>query len=197
MSAAGDPRADVTRLLRSAGRGDTDAVQQLAGAVYQELRGMAAAQLAREAGARTLQPTALVHEAWLRLQGDAGHEWQNRAHFFGAAGEAMRRILVEQARQRAAHKRGGSGRREDLEAAAGEVAATPPADGLDLLALDEALARMEQRDPRMASIVKLRYFVGLSVDDAAAALDLSRRTVLREWTAAKAWLHRELTGDGA
>jgi RNA polymerase sigma factor (TIGR02999 family) len=195
VTGAGGARAQVTRLLQAVGRGEPAAAQDLVAVVYDELRRMAAAQLGREAAPRTLQPTALVHEAWLRLMGDPGATWQSRAHFFGAAGEAMRRILVEQARRRAAEKRGGELRRSELPEE-GPATPTDPGEGLDLLALDEALARMEEKDPRMASIVKLRYFVELSVDDTAAALDISRRTVLREWTAAKAWLHQQLSGDG-
>jgi RNA polymerase sigma factor (TIGR02999 family) len=180
-------------MLQAAGRGEDGAAARLMTLVYEQLRAMAKAQMGREASPRTLQPTALVHEAWLRLFGDGETDWQNRAHFFGAAGEAMRRIMVDAARRRAAHKRGGGLDRGDLDEA---FVAGKTQDRLDLLALDEALARMEQRDPRMVDIVKLRYFVELSVDDTAAALGISRRTVLREWTAAKAWLHKELGGGG-
>jgi RNA polymerase sigma factor (TIGR02999 family) len=187
-----DSRAQVTRLLQAVSRGETAAAQDLVAVVYGELRRMAAAQMGREAPGRTLQPTALVHEAWLRLMGGPGVAWQSRAHFFGAAGEAMRRILVEQARRRSAEKRGGDRRRAELPE---DVPAAVQAQGFDLEALDQALSRMEHMDPRMASIVKLRHFVELSVDDTAAALGISRRTVLRDWTAAKAWLHRELSGQ--
>jgi RNA polymerase sigma factor (TIGR02999 family) len=187
-------RTQITAMLQAAGRGEDGAASRLLALVYEQLRAMAQAQMGREAAPRTLQPTALVHEAWLRLFGEAEADWQNRAHFFGAAGEAMRRILVDAARRRAAHKRGGGRDRGDLDE---DLVADKTQDRLDLLALDEALARMEQRDPRMASIVKLRYFVELSVDDTAAALGISRRTVLREWMAAKAWLHQELGGGDA
>jgi len=188
-----DSRAQVTRLLQAVGRGEPAAAQDLAAVVYAELRRMASSQLAREPQARTLQATALVHEAWLRLMGEPGVTWQSRSHFFGAAGEAMRRIMVEQARRRAAAKRGGELRRSELDDVGDRVAVAAEASGLDLVALDDALCRLEERDARMASIVKLRHFVGLSVDDTAAALAISRRTVLREWTAAKAWLHLELS----
>jgi RNA polymerase sigma factor (TIGR02999 family) len=161
--------------------------------VYDELRRLAGNYLRHERPGQTLQATALVHEAYLRLFGNAAAEWPDRAYFFGAAAEAMRRVLVDAARARLAKKRGGDAARVEL---ADDVADERPEARVDLLALDEALTRLEQQDVRMAGIVKLRYFVGLSVDDTAAALALSRRTVLREWTAAKAWLHRELGGDG-
>jgi RNA polymerase sigma factor (TIGR02999 family) len=181
----------ITLLLQAAGRGEDGARAQVLELVYGELHRMAGEQMAREAKGRTLQATALVHEAYLRLFGGAEPDWQNRAHFFGAAAEAMRRILVDHARRRLAQKRGGDAERVTV---GDEVAAPMAEDRVDLLALDEALSRMEQEDPRMASIVKLRYFVELSVDDTAAALGVSRRTVLRDWTAAKAWLHREMEG---
>jgi RNA polymerase sigma factor (TIGR02999 family) len=182
----------ITLLLQAASRGEQGAGERLLALVYDELHQMAGAQLAREAGPRTLQATALVHEAYLRLFGGSEPDWQNRAYFFGAAAEAMRRILIDAARRRNADKRRG---RTVPEQAACDVADDgTPDDRVDLLALDEALSRMEQQDPRMASIVKLRYFVELSVDDTAAALGLSRRTVLRDWMAAKAWLHNQLAG---
>ena len=141
-------------------RGEAGRAEELLELVYGELRQMAAAAMAREKPGRTLQPTALVHEAYLRLFGKEGARFENRAHFFGAAGEAMRRILVDEARKRGAAKRGGGGERvtvdEGLEAADGE--------SVDVLALDEALSRMEREDPRMASIVKLRYFAEMTVD---------------------------------
>jgi RNA polymerase sigma factor (TIGR02999 family) len=190
MSDAGP--SPITLLLQAAGRGDATARDRLLGLVYDQLRAMAGDQLAREGKARTLQATALVHEAYLRLFGAAEAEWHDRAYFFAAAAEAMRRVLVDAARARLAKKRGGDAERVDLAA---DVEAPKPEDRVDLLALDDALSRLEQQDARMADIVKLRHFVGLSVDDTAAALSLSRRTVLRDWTAAKAWLHRQLAGD--
>jgi RNA polymerase sigma factor (TIGR02999 family) len=184
----------ITLLLRAAGDGDAGARARLLDIVYAELRAMAGEQLAREHAPRTLQATALVHEAYLRLFGPAGGvHWPDRAYFFAAAGEAMRRVLVDAARARRAHKRGGGADRVELDDG---IAAGEAPDRVDVMALDDALARMEQQDQRMASIVKLRYFVGLSVPDTAAALELSPRTVLREWTAAKAWLHRALGGAG-
>jgi RNA polymerase sigma factor (TIGR02999 family) len=189
-----EPDARFTQLLQDASHGVHGAADDLLALVYGELHGMAKEQMAREGRPRTLQPTALVHEAWLRLFGGTEPDWQNRAHFFGAAAEAMRRILVEAARRRATGKHGGGRERVEL---ADDVAAVPAAtDRVDVLALDEALARMERLDPRMASIVKLRWFVGLSVDDTAAALGLSRRTVLRDWIGARAWLHGAITGEG-
>ncbi len=188
----GGAASPITHLLHAASRGDDGARDRLLAMVYDELRSMAGEQLGRERQGHTLQATALVHEAYLRLFGNADAEFPNRSYFFGAAAEAMRRILVDAARRRAADKRGGGAMRQELS---DDVAAPAAQDRVDLLALDEALVRMEQQDPRMASIVKLRYFVELSVDDTAKALELSRRTVLREWTAAKAWLHQELAGD--
>ncbi len=181
--------AEVTRLLNALGRGEATAAAELLEVVYAELRAMAAVQMARESRAHTLQPTALVHEAYVRLLGGPVAPWQNRAHFFGAAGEAMRRILVEQARMRRAQKRGGGLAPVELPA---DLAAAETRRDDDLLALDDALLRMEQQDARMANIVKLRFFVELSIEETAAALGLSNRTVVRDWTAAKAWLHAEL-----
>jgi RNA polymerase sigma factor (TIGR02999 family) len=191
-----DARGEVTRLIEAMGRGESGQGAALLDLVYSELRAMAAAQMARERPGHTLQPTALVHEAYLRLMeprgASGGPAFQSRSHFFGAAGEAMRRILVDQARARRARKRGGYLERTDLADASAPAGA--PDGGVDLVALSDALSRMEREDERMATIVKLRFFAEMTVDEIAAALDMSRRTVLRDWTAARAWLAAELRG---
>lgn len=187
----GDPGAgDVTRLLERASRGERAASEELLPLLYDELRRLARARLARERPGVTLQPTALVHEAYLRLVGDAGAGWEHRGHFFAAAAEAMRRILIERARRAARVRHGGELRRATLPE---EFAAGGPAPEL-VLAVDEALARLEEKDERMAQVVKLRYFADLTVEETAAATGLSVRSVGRYWTAARAWLARELGG---
>ncbi len=160
----------------------------LAGPVYEELRKLAAHRLAREPRVVTLQTTELVHEAYLRLVGDHEVSWQGRGHFFAAAAESMRRILVDRARKRGRLKHGGGYRRVPLDVV--DLAAAP--ESLDILALDEALRRMEQQDPRMHQVVMLRFFAGLSVEDTAGALDISPRTVKRDWTCARALLYEQL-----
>lgn len=157
--------------------------------VYTELRRLAAHKMSREAPGQTLQPTALVHEAWLRLGADAQPPWQNRAHFFAAAAEAMRRILVERARQRAALKRGGGAPSVSLDEL--EIP-TAPADDERLLAVDEALDKLASHHPRQAELVKLRYFVGMTFEEAASALDISPRTAKAWWAYARAWLKVEM-----
>jgi RNA polymerase sigma factor (TIGR02999 family) len=162
--------------------------------VYDELRKLAADRLTAEAPGHTLQPTALVHEAYLRLVGAQElQDWNSRGHFFAAAAEAMRRILVESARSKRSLKRGGGARRVNFDQAASLV--EEPAD--DLLALDEALDRLAAEDPAKAEIVKLRYFAGLTVEQAAQALGLSRATADRYWAYSKVWLYRAVTGDPA
>jgi RNA polymerase sigma factor (TIGR02999 family) len=184
---------DVTRLLESAAAGDRQAAADLLPAVYAELRDLAAARLANEKAGHTLQPTALVHEAYLRLVGgDQPDGWNGRGHFFGAAAGAMRRILVEAARRKQAVKHGGGRRREDLDA---DALAAPEPD-LDLLSLDAALSRLAEHDPVKARLVELRYFAGLTGDQAAAALGLSASAADRLWVYTRAWLRREL-GLGA
>jgi RNA polymerase sigma factor (TIGR02999 family) len=181
--------ADVTRLLAAADAGDPKAAAELLPLVYDELRKLAAARLAAEQPDQTLQPTALVHEAYLRLVGGAQPDgWNGRGHFFAAAAEAMRRILVDAARRRRAQKHGGGRVRVDLP---DDLAA--PAAGDDLVALDEALTRLEGHDPDAARLVKLRYFAGLSHQDAADALGVSRGAADRLWALARAWLLRQLS----
>jgi RNA polymerase sigma factor (TIGR02999 family) len=175
---------DLTQILRAAQAGDARAADRLAVAVYEELRRLAARKLAHEPPGLTLQATALVHEAYLRLVGDEQADWRNRAHFFAAAAEAMRRILVERARRHARQKHGGGRRRVELDEAAPAVPPVP----VDLLALDEALARLAALDPVKAELVKLRFFAGLEVADAAKVLQISKATADRYWAYARAWL---------
>lgn len=179
---------EVTRLLAAVGAGRAEAAEELLPLVYNQLRSLAQARMTGERRDHTLQPTALVHEAYVRLVGDQAAEWDGRGHFFAAAAEAMRRILVESARRKACLKRGGNHRRADVETdkLAGEE------DSEQILAVDEALSRMEEKDPRMSEVVKLRFFAGLSIEETARALNVSDRTVRREWTFAKAWLSQEL-----
>jgi RNA polymerase sigma factor (TIGR02999 family) len=188
---------DVTNILAEAERGDPDAARQLLPLVYEELRRLAAQKVAGERVGHTLQATALVHEAYMRLVGGAPGErpaqrWENRRHFFGAAAEAMRRILVEAARRRESQKRGGGRIRHDLDAV--EIAAPQPDE--DVLALDEALARLSEQDPAAAEVVKLRYFAGLTLPECAQVLAISPRTADRLWAYAKAWLLDQLTAGG-
>ena len=184
------PVSDVTRLLHAAERGDAQAATELLPLVYEELRRLAAHKMAQEAAQHTLQPTALVHEAWLRLVGEDGQkQFANRAHFFAAAAEAMRRILVDRARRRLAAKRGageGTVPLEELELP------LPAADDEQLLAVSEALDKFAAVDPRKAELVKLRYFVGMSFAEAAGALDISEPTAKRWWAYARAWLQTEI-----
>ncbi|QDU21948.1 ECF-type sigma factor [Urbifossiella limnaea] len=183
--------SDVTRLLDAAAAGDRRAAGDLLPLVYDELRKLAAARMAAESPDHTLQPTALVHEAYLRLVGPADAlRWDNRGHFFAAAAEAMRRILVEAARRKGAEKHGGDRRRVELT----DVPAAPEVDGDRLLALDAALTRLAAEDPVAARVVELRHFAGVSVEDAAAALGLSRATAYRHWTYARAWLKDAVAG---
>ena len=185
---------DVTQLLNAIDPGDPRAVAELLPLVYDELRKLASAKMAHEAAGHTLQPTALVHEAWLRLGGDAAPSFQNRAHFFGAAAEAMRRILIERARRRLAAKRGGGAVEVDLD----EIEIPSPlADDDQLLAVNEALEKFAALDPRKAELVKLRYFVGMSFDEAATALGIAVPTAKQWWAYARAWLTVELRAGAA
>ena len=166
--------------------GEPRAAEQLLAQVYNELRRLAAAKMARERPGHTLQPTALVHEAWLRLGGDAQPAWQTRRHFFGAAAEAMRRVLIGNARRKHAARRGVDAQHVDIDSPEIEVAA--PVEDVELLRVHDALDRLAEEDPRKAELVKLRYFVGMSIEEAAEALGISDRTAKRDWTYARAWL---------
>jgi RNA polymerase sigma factor (TIGR02999 family) len=184
--------SEVTRLLDAAAVGDPQAAANLLPLVYEELRKLAAARLAAEPAGHTLQPTALVHEAYLRLVGiGPGSDWNGRGHFFGAAAEAMRRILVEAARRKGRLRHGGGHERIDLESAC--VVASPPS--LDLVALDEALESLSRVAPAKAELVKLRFFAGLTMPEAASSMGVSLATAERYWTFAKAWLYAELTDE--
>jgi RNA polymerase sigma factor (TIGR02999 family) len=186
------PAHAVTSLLARIGRGDEHAFDDLFPLVYAELRRIAAREMRRERPGRTLQATALVHEAYLRLVKDATLSAANRGQFLGIAAHAMREILIERARARVAQKRGGGAARVTLD----DALSSTPGLSIDVLALDEALHRLARLDARHARVVELRYFGGLSVDDTAAAMDLSPATVKRAWTLARAWLYRELGGAG-
>ncbi len=193
-----EDRKHITLLIDNAAKGDSHAAAELLPLIYDELRKLATSNMSNEAGrgaGHTLQPTALVHEAYMRLLGPEGVDngmWNSRGHFFGAAAIAMRRILIERARARGSIKRGGDRTRVDLDDNA--VAATPDdsAKSDELLALDEALTRLESLDARKARVVMLRYFAGLSIEQTAAALDVSLATVKTDWAFARAWLSREI-----
>lgn len=180
---------NVTELLNDWSKGNKEALDQLVPLVYDELRRQAARYLRREQVGHTLQTTALIHEAYLRLVDQRSVHWQNRAQFFGIAGQMMRRILVDHARTKKRAKRGGSDIRVSLDQA---VSISSKKD-LDIVALDEALGRLEEIDPQQSRIVELRFFSGLSVEETAAVLGISAATVKRDWSVAKAWLHREIS----
>ena len=181
--------SDVTHILSAIEQGDPSAAEKLLPLVYNELRRLAAAKLAQERIGQTLQPTALVHEAYLRLVGtEPAHRWDSRGHFFAAAAEAMRRILVENARRKGRHKHGGD--RKRLELNDFDVAVTIPDERL--LAIDEALNRLAQEDPQSAVLVKLRFFAGCSLTEAAEVLDISRTKAYEQWAYARAWLQCEV-----
>jgi RNA polymerase sigma factor (TIGR02999 family) len=183
---------EVTRLLEEIHHGEPKAAEQLLPLVYDELRKLAAQKLAQEKPGQTLQATALVHEAYLRLvDADRARRWNSRGHFFAAAAEAMRRILVEGARRKNRLKHGRGRHRVDLESSC----LVSPAPSLDLVALDEALSRLAETEPAKAELVKLRFFAGLTMPEAAAAMDISLATAERYWTFAKSWLYAELAGD--
>jgi|KBSMisStandDraft_5_1062788.scaffolds.fasta_scaffold200056_2 RNA polymerase sigma factor (TIGR02999 family) len=183
-------RPNITEMLRQWSGGKTEVMDDLLPLIYEELRRRAAAYLRRERPNHTLQPTALVHEAYLRLIDQRQDNWASRDHFFAIAAQAMRRILVDHARGRHRQKRGGSN--EDLPLEDALLAAADEA-SVDLIALDEAMKRLAKLDPQQERIVELRYFGGLSLDEAANALSISRATAARDWQVAKAWLHREMT----
>jgi RNA polymerase sigma factor (TIGR02999 family) len=183
---------DVTRILTAVEQGDAHAAEQLLPLVYAELRKLAAQKLAQEKPGQTLQATALVHDAYLRLVDvDKAQTWKSRGHFYAAAAEAMRRILVENARRKHSRKHGGERRRVDLNVVS-TLAAEP---GPDILDLEEALTRLAQEDPAKAELVKLRFFAGLSITQVAEVLGISRDTACRHWAYAKVWLYSALTGE--
>lgn len=185
--------SDVTRILQAAQQGDPKASEELLPLVYEELRRLAAHRMANEAAGHTLQPTALVHEAWLRLAGTQdGAQFQNRAHFFAAAAEAMRRILIDRARRKRAVRHGGEQQRVELD----DLDLASPAEDEPLLALSEALDKLAVEHQAEAELVKLRYFVGMTNDEAAEALGISVRTAKYYWTHARAWLYHEIHRGG-
>jgi RNA polymerase sigma factor (TIGR02999 family) len=186
--------SEVTRILSAIEQGDPHAAGELLPLVYDELRKLAAQKLAQETPGQTLEATALVHEAYLRLVDvEQARHWDSRGHFFAAAAEAMRRILIDQARRKHSRKRGGSLRRVELDA--GALLVAPPEQGAeDLMALDEALGQLETEDPLKARLVKLRYFAGLSLADAAQALGISAATAKRHWVYARSWLYGKVSG---
>jgi RNA polymerase sigma factor (TIGR02999 family) len=184
--------SDITVLLNSIAEGTPQAAEKLLPLVYEELRRVAAARLARESPGQTLQATALVHEAWLKIGGGVeGRRWNDRTHFFAAAAEAMRRILIDNARRKKALRHGGSLQRVSFDDPALSIAATTGDDD-ELLAVHEALDRLAQHDARKAEVVKLRYFVGLKVEEIAEILGIAEPTVKRDWAYARAWLFREI-----
>ena len=183
--------SDVTRILDRAQQGDPKAAAELLPLVYEELRKLATAKMAQESAGQTLQPTALVHEAWLRLAGTASPQFDSRGHFFAAAAEAMRRILIENARRKSRLKRGGQQERVDLD----QVQLATDSDPAMVLSIDQALEKLAKAHPQKAELVKLRFFVGLSLPEAARALNLSETTVKRHWAFARTWLYGELAGD--
>ena len=180
---------NVTKMLRDWRNGDQEALEQLIPVVYDELHRQAARYLRREHPGHTLQTTALIHEAYLRLIKQQNIEWQNRAHFYAIAARLMRQILVDHARRRQATKRGGSDIKVPLE----EAMVISPGENVDLVALDEALTRLAAIDPQQSRIVELRYFSGLSVEETAEVLGVSSRTVNRDWNVAKAWLRQQIS----
>jgi RNA polymerase sigma factor (TIGR02999 family) len=185
--------SDVTRILELMNEGDHRAMDRLLATVYAELRSLAASKLSRERPGQTLQATALVHEAYLRLLGPSAPRWDNSAHFFSAAAEAMRRILVEAARRKARIKHGGGRQRQDLD----EADAIVIPNSIDLVALDEALQKLAEEDAMKAELVKLRYFAGLTVEQAGEILGISRATADRYWTFARTWLYNKICDDDA
>jgi RNA polymerase sigma factor (TIGR02999 family) len=182
---------NVTQLLIGWSKGDKEALDKLLPLVYNELHRQAAAYLRRERAGHTLQTTALIHEAYVRLVDQKNVHWQNRAHFFGIAAQLMRRILVDHARTKKRVKRGGS----DIRVSLSEVTIKAKARDLDIVALDEALERLAQIDEQQSRIVELRFFSGLTVEETAEVLGISPATVKRDWSMAKAWLHREISGE--
>jgi RNA polymerase sigma factor (TIGR02999 family) len=183
--------SEVTHMLSALERGEAHAAEELLPLVYEELRRLAAWHMSHERAGQTLQPTALVHEAWLRLSGDTDPKWENRRHFFAAAAEAMRRILIENARRKQAVRHGGGLQRTEFDEL--QVAGLAPDE--ELLAVHEALDALAAHDGRKAELVKLRYFVGLTLEEAGAVLGLSERTAKRDWAYSRAWLYRKIAGN--
>jgi len=182
---------NITQLLERWGNGNKEVLDELLPIVYDELRRQAARYLRRERAGHTLQTTALIHEAYIRLVDQRNVQWQNRAHFFGIASQLMRRILVDHARTKKRAKRGGS----DIRVSLTDVAVAVKGEDLDVLAVDEALERLEAIDKQQARIVELRFFSGLTVEETAEVLSISPATVKRDWSMAKAWLHREISNE--
>jgi RNA polymerase sigma factor (TIGR02999 family) len=178
----------VRRILNSAGQSDAPAANELLSLVYEELRRLAAAKMAQEAPGHTLQATALVHEAWLRLTSDDKRKWNDRTHFFAAAAEAMRRILVDNARRKRAQRHGGGQERVEMP----QIASAILENDDKVLSVNDALEKFATLDPQKAELVKLRYFVGMTLEQAAEALGISERTAKRYWAFARAWLHEEI-----
>ncbi len=188
-----DAANEVTRLITAVKEGESSAAEELLPLAYDTLRRIAAQKMASERAGHTLQPTALVHEAYLRLLGPEGEQldWNSRGHFFSAAATAMRRILIESARRKQAAKRGGGVEHTTYDES--ELAFSTPSD--EVLAVDEALKKLEEEDPDLARVVVLRYFAGMTVPETAAALDVSTSTIDRQWRCAKAWLYREISAS--
>ena len=184
--------SDITQVLKAVSKGQSGASEELLPLVYDELRRLAAARMAKEAAGQTLQPTALVHEAWLRLVGHQDRKWEGRAHFFAAAAEAMRRILIDQARRKRAVRHGGDQQRVDIQ----DTDLATPSDEDQLLAINDALEKLAAQHREEAELVKLRYFVGMTNEEAADALGISLRTAKYYWTHARAWLYREIRPAG-
>lgn len=180
--------SEITQILNAAGRGDTKASEELLPLIYDDLRRHAMVQMAHEAAGQTLQPTALLHEAWLRLVGNGSRQWQNRAHFFGAAAEAMRRILIENARRKSRLKRGGDQIRVDSDQI--ELAATTPDE--KVLLINDALEQFQVEDPEKAQVVVMKFFGGRTNQEVAESLGVTERTVERHWAYAKAWLFQRI-----
>jgi len=183
---------DVTRILNAIERGDAKAADELLPLVYDQLRILAAQKMMQEPPGQTLQATALVHEVYIRMVGSQTHRWENRQHFFVAAAEAMRRILIENARQKQRLKRGGGHHKVDLKEA--YLAIEAPSD--DLIALNEALIRLDEEEQEISKLIKLNYFAGLTLEQAAEILGISRRTAYRYWAYGRAWLHDKITKSG-
>ena len=194
MTSSGDAPSEITRLLRDWRNGEPGALDRLTPLVYDELHLIASRHMSREWRVSMYQTTALVSEAYLKLMGQRKLDWQNRAHFFAIAAQIMRRILVDDARRQVRQKRGGGLRGTELEDAS-EVISPPALDAVDALALDDALTKLEALDPDQARIVELRFFGGLTIEEAAEVMRVSPATIKREWALAKGWLYRELGGE--